>query len=152
MEKLNFSIDINATREEVWKILWTDATYRKWTSAFYEGSYAVSDWKEGSKILFLDPNGSGMSSIIDKKIPNEFMSFRHMGEIKNGQEMPADEKTKKWSGAMENYTLRQMGELTRLDVEIDVTEEHVKIFNEAFPKALQKVKEISEKSKAVAAV
>jgi hypothetical protein len=37
--------------------MWDDSTYRQWTSAFSEGSHAVSDWKEGSKVLFLSPEG-----------------------------------------------------------------------------------------------
>jgi len=49
---LHIEIDINATKEKVWDILWNDATYTQWTSIFCEGSHAVSDWKEGSKILF----------------------------------------------------------------------------------------------------
>jgi len=149
MKKLNFSIDIKASKEEVWKTLWTDATYRKWTSAFSEGSYAESDWNEGSKILFLDPDGNGMSSVIDKKIPNEFMSFKHMGEVKNKKEVPNDEKSRSWVGAKENYTLKQNGDITTLTVDIDISEEHEQIFRDAFPKALKKVKEISEKSTAM---
>lgn len=78
--------------KKIWNVLWTDATYRMWTSAFCEGSYAVSDWKEGSKILFLSPDGGGMSSIIAKNIPNEFMSFKHLTEVKNNEEQPIDEK------------------------------------------------------------
>jgi hypothetical protein len=52
MKQLHFSTDINAPRETVWNVLWNDATYRDWTSVFAEGSYAVSDWNEGSKIQF----------------------------------------------------------------------------------------------------
>jgi hypothetical protein len=152
MKKLKFSIDIKASKEGVWKALWSDSTYREWTSAFSEGSYAVSDWNEGSKILFLDPNGEGMSSVIARKIPNEFMSFRHVGVAKNGKEIPMDDETRKWSGATENYTLRQTGELTRLEIDMDVTDDHVEKFNDVFPKALQKLKEISEKTKASAEV
>jgi hypothetical protein len=144
MKKLQFSIDIKAPREQVWNVLWNDSTYRKWTSVFSEGSYAISDWNEGSKILFLDPEGNGMSSIIEKKIPNEFMSFSHKGEVKNKKELPANPS---WSGAMESYTLRQTGEITNLKVELNMLDEHVEMFNGLFPKALQKVKEITEKSK-----
>lgn len=63
MEKLHFSTNINAPREKVWDTLWNDNSYRKWTSAFMEGSYAETDnWKEGSKVLFLSPGGDGMGS------------------------------------------------------------------------------------------
>ena len=81
MSKLHFSTDIQAPRATVWNVLWNDATYREWTSVFSEGSYAVSDWNEGSKVQFLDAtSGSGMSAVIQQKRPNEFMSFRHVAE------------------------------------------------------------------------
>lgn len=145
MEKFNFSIMIKAPKDKVWDVLWNDTTYRIWTSPFSEGSYAESNWQEGGKILFLLPNGSGMSSIIVKKTPNEFMSFKHLTEVKNFVEQPIDEKIKQWSGAMENYTLKESGGSTELTVEIDGIEEHVNFFKEAFPRALKKVKELSEK-------
>ena len=145
MKKLNFSIDIHASKEDVWATLWEDATYRQWTSAFMEGSYAVSDWKEGSQILFLDPNGDGMVSRIEKMIPNELMSFKHLGIAKDRKPAPMTEEAKKWSGAMENYRLQQNGETTTLKVDVDISEEHLKMFQEAFPKSMQKVKELAEK-------
>jgi hypothetical protein len=86
MEKLHYDIAINATPEKVWKVLWTDKTYREWTSAFSEGSHAETDWKEGSKVLFLDGNGQGMVSKIAVNRPNEFMSFEHLGEVHEGKE------------------------------------------------------------------
>jgi len=144
MEKLKFSIGIKAPKEKVWNILWNDETYRKWTSVFSEGSYAVTDWKEGSKVLFLGGEGNGMYSVISKAKPNEFMSFKHLGVIKNSIEQPLDEESKKWSGALENYSLEEKNGLTELKVEMDMAEDHKSYFNETFPKALQKVKELSE--------
>lgn len=75
MKKFDFLIEIKAPKIKVWNVLWDDATYRKWTATFSEGSQALSEWREGSKVLFLSPGGEGMFSIIHKKIPNEFMSF-----------------------------------------------------------------------------
>src|SRR5688500_16787006 len=100
MKKAHYLVEINAPKEKVWKILWSDDSYRDWTSVFCEGSCANSDWKEGSKILFLSGTGEGMYSVIDKNIPNQFMSFRHIGVVKNGIEQPLDDETKKWTGAM----------------------------------------------------
>src|SRR5688572_17172115 len=53
MQRLTFSTTINAPKEKIWKTMLDDASYRQWTSAFHEGSYAVTDWKVGSKALFL---------------------------------------------------------------------------------------------------
>jgi uncharacterized protein YndB with AHSA1/START domain len=141
LNRLQFSIDIAAPPEKVWQVLWDDSTFTNWTSVFAEGSYAVSDWKEGSKIHFIDPaSRSGMSSIIEKKRPGEFMSFRHVGEISNGQEQPPAE----WSGAHENYTLTRKAEGTTLHIDLEAADEHRKMFEEKFPQALQRVKNLSE--------
>ncbi len=86
MITLNYSIDIQATKEKVWQTLWNDASYRKWTAAFMEGSYADSTWEEGAKVRFLGSNGDGMFGMIEKKVDNTEMSFKHQGEIKNGKE------------------------------------------------------------------
>ncbi|MFA9186887.1 SRPBCC domain-containing protein [Flavobacterium sp. FBOR7N2.3] len=144
MERLEFTIRIKATAEKVWSVLWNDETYRKWTSAFCEGSYAVSDWNEGDKIHFMSPNGEGMNSIIETKIPNEYMAFKHIGEIKDFKELPIDEETKKWSGYMETYKLNPDGEFVILTSMVDVIEKHIDYFKEAFPKGLEKVKELAE--------
>ena len=82
MTVLHFTIKINATPEKVWDVLWTDATYRKWTSVFSEESHAISDWNEGSTIQFIGPGNNGMYGIIQKKIPNTQMVFKHLGELK----------------------------------------------------------------------
>jgi uncharacterized protein YndB with AHSA1/START domain len=141
MNRLHFSIDIAAPRERVWKVLWDDATYRDWTSVFSEGSYAVSDWNEGSSIRFLDAAGrSGMSAVIEKKRPVEFMSFRHEAEIKDGDVQPPAE----WSGAHENYTLATNDGRTTLTVDLDAPDEYRQMFEGTFPKALQRVKKLSE--------
>lgn len=145
IETLEFKIRIKASVEKVWSVLWNDETYKKWTGAFCEGSYAVSDWNEGDKIHFMSPNGEGMNSIIEKKIPNEYMAFKHIGEIKDFKELPIDDETKKWSGAMETYRLTPDDEFTDLVAQVDVVEKYIDYFKEAFPKGLETVKELSEK-------
>jgi uncharacterized protein YndB with AHSA1/START domain len=144
MEKLQFKTTINASREKVWNILWTDATYRAWTSVFSEGSRAETDWKKGSKVLFTDGKGSGMVSRIDDLVPNEFMSFQHLGEVKNGVEDTTSERVQQWSGGRENYTLQNADGKTELTVDLDMVEEFKDYFTGTFPKALAKVKELSE--------
>lgn len=145
MEKLNFSIKIKAPKQKVWSTLLDDKTYRIWTSVFAEGSYAVTDWKEGSKALFTDGKGQGMVSTIAKNIPNEFLSIRHLGMVKDGVEDTESDEVKAWAGAMENYTLKENGGITELKVDMDSNAEFKDYFSETWPKALEKVKELSEK-------
>ena len=141
MTTLTFATKINAPKEKVWDTLWNDSSYRKWTAAFMEGSYAESDWKEGSKILFLSPKGEGMFGIIQTKVPNEQMTFKHLGEIKNGIEEPKD-----WRDATESYYLNEINGVTELSVKLtmDANPEFEQYFNNTFPKALEILKQISE--------
>jgi uncharacterized protein YndB with AHSA1/START domain len=145
MQKINFSTDIKASREKVWEMLWNLDSYRAWTSAFAEGSYAKTDsWKEGSKVLFLDPKGSGMVSMVAANKPNEYMSFKHLGEVKDGVEDTTSDSVKAWAGATENYTLKGDNGTTTLSVDMDITDEFKEMFEKMWPKALEKVKALAE--------
>lgn len=147
MEKINFSTHINAPKEKVWEILWNLDSYRAWTSAFYEGSYAKTDnWKEGSKVLFLGPTGSGMVSMVAANKPNEYMSFKHLGEVKEGVEDTTSEQVKVWAGSTENYTLKDENGTTTLFVDMDITPEFKEMFEKMWSRALEKVKALSEGS------
>lgn len=146
MERLQFKATINAPREKVWETLWGDETYSAWTSAFAEGSRAVTDWKKGSRVLFVDGKGDGMVSRVADSIPNEFMSFEHLGMIMDGVEDISSPKVKEWAGAMENYTLKSADNRTELLIDIDIAESHKDYFLEAWPKALDKLKELAEKN------
>jgi len=144
MQTLHFSTSIKAPREKVWATLWDDAGYRKWTSAFTEGSYAKTDWKEGSKVLFLDGKGNGMVSKIETSRPNEYMSVKHLGEVKNGTEDVDSEAVKAWAGARENYTLTEVDGTTTLKVDTDITEDFKEYMEKTWPKALEQLKDLCE--------
>jgi hypothetical protein len=142
MTTLHFTITIQAPTTTVWDALWNEANYREWTAAFTEGSHAVSDWKQGSSIEFYDGKGNGIYSEIAVLIPNVEMAFRHTGEIISGvKQLPAE-----WAGSMEVYRLSQKNEHTELEVSLDTSFDSGHYFNETFPKALQKVKAIAERS------
>ncbi len=139
MKNLKFRISVNAPKEKVWEALWDEESYRKWTAVFSEGSYAESDCNEGSKIKFLNANGEGMYSVIEKKNPYKQMTFKHLGEITNGVE-----KENEWSGAKENYILTEKEGITELNADLDTSEEYQQYFEDTFPKALEVIKQIAE--------
>lgn len=141
INRLHFSVNIKASKSVIWNTLWEDSSYRDWASIFSEGSHAVTDnWKEGSKVQFLSPDKSGIYSIIEKHIPNEIIIFKHIGIVKDGEELPIDAETKKWSGTAEVYTLIEGINNNTLTIEIDVLEEHLNFMKKTFPKALDKIK------------
>jgi len=148
MEKVQYSITINAPKEKVWNTILDDSTYRQWTSIFNpEGSYFEGDWSEGSEMRFLGPNSngtvSGMVGRVEKNSPYDFISIRHLGEIINDQvQIWPDDKS---IHSHENYTLKETPEgSTQVLVDLEISDEFKEIFNDIWPKALQKLKEVCE--------
>lgn len=139
METLEFTIEINATPEKVWTVLWDDTSYRQWTSAFTKGSFYIGTWEEDSMMKFFDPNNNGMYSRVLKNDPNKEMVFLHLGEIFDGVEVPQD-----WGDATESYLLEETEEGTKLIAKIKTSEEFKGFFEDKFPNALQNVKNLAE--------
>lgn len=150
MQNINFSIVINAPREKVWDTMLGDATYREWTKPFNPaGSSFRGDWSKGSKILFIGVDektgkeDSGMYSEVADNRPYEYVSVKHLGELKDGVETP-------WPNpdqvGFENYTFRDKDGGTEVFVELtNMPDEWVGMMNESWPTALEKLKEIAEK-------
>jgi hypothetical protein len=148
MERQTFDIVIDASRETVWDILWGKATYPQWTSAFSPGSRAETSWQQGSKVLFLDGNNEGMVSTVAENRSPAFMSFKHLGMVRDGVEDLDSAKVRQWAGALENYSLSPENGKTRLTVAMDVTPEHKEYFVKTWPLALAQVKQLAEQSRA----
>lgn len=145
INRLTFSIQINAEKSKIWAALWNDTHYRDWANVFSDGSHAITEnWKVGSTVMFVSPELSGIYSIIDTHIPNKVMKFRHIGVVVEGKEQAQDDDVKKWTGATETYTLTEGSEGCTLSVDIDVLDEHLDFMKERFPLALEKVKKNSK--------
>jgi uncharacterized protein YndB with AHSA1/START domain len=145
MITVKFSASVQAPKQRVWYVLWEKSFYEQWTSIFSEGSTVKTDnWKEGTEVQFVDPNGNGMLSIVAANRQGEYMSFEHIGMIKDGVRDTSSDEVKGWNGAKENYTLRQDGDITTLTVEMDTTEEYKDFFSNTWPKAMDKIKELAE--------
>lgn len=151
MKKLHFAVDINATKQKVWDTMLGEETYSDWTEAFMPGSSSsyVGDWNEGSKILFVAPSESGemegMVSRIKENRPYNYISIQHLGILQNGKEITSGSEVEGWAGALENYTFEETNGVTRVSVDTDTKEEFEEMFQDAWPKALQKLKAIAEK-------
>lgn len=149
MTKLQFSIAINAPKTKVWNTMLDDATYRVWAEVFMAGSHYVGNWSPGSKILFLAPDPhtgkmEGMVSRIQENRLHEYISIEHLGMVKDGKEDMTSEEVKEWAGVHENYTFKDMNGSTEVVVDMDYKEEFKEMFEDMWPKALQKLKELAE--------
>ena len=102
-----------------------------------------------SKILFVgvDDKGEkgGMVSKIVENMPNRFVSIQHYGLVKGDKEITEGPEVDKWANGLENYTFEENNGKTLVTVDLDTTEDFVDYMNNAYPKALDKLKEICEK-------
>ena len=146
MEKLHFTVQINAPVHTVWTTMLDDATYREWTSAFNVGSYYEGSWDLGSDIRFLGPEEDGsVSGMLGKVIenrPDERVTVEYSGDILHGVERSGAEA--QFFGAHESYSFSESGGVTTVEVDVDTEEEYASMFSELWPAALAKLKELAE--------
>lgn len=120
-------------------------TYRIWTAEFSPGSHYEGSWETGSAIRFLGPNGEGMIAEIEENRPFEYVSIRHLGEIRKADDGSAIEPARTWTGdAFERYSLREAEGVTDLEVTCDITPEYEAMMSETWPRALQRLKALVE--------
>jgi uncharacterized protein YndB with AHSA1/START domain len=145
---LNYSIDIQSPVQKVYETMLGDEGYRQWTSVFNNTSHFVGSWEKDADIQFLgcDANGNpgGMISRIKENIPNRLVSIEHLGIIENGETFTSGPKVDSWAGAMENYGFSEDDGITTVKVSVDTGSGWDDYFNNTYPKALEKLKEICE--------
>ncbi len=151
MQTLHFSIQINAPRQVVWQAMLDHESYRVWTKPFNEGSYYEGTWEESSEMRFLGPSPEGggeggMFSRIRENRLHEFVSIEHLGFIKDGVIDTTSDEVKQWVPAFENYTFKEKGGGTEVLVDIDLPDAYKTMFEDMWPKALQALKELAEKT------
>lgn len=149
MQKIHFEISIQADPEKVWDAVVEDKKYREWTAVFSPGSYFEGSWEKGEKIYFIGVNENGLKEGMVAEIAENkkysFISIRHLGYFKGGTEDTTSEAVKSWVPAYENYTFRKMGEETKFEVDVDVEDKYLEMFQDLWPNALKKLKEIAER-------
>jgi hypothetical protein len=152
MTNLQFKTAINAPVTKIYDYMLginNKSTYEQWTALFNPTSTYEGSWEKGSKILFIgvDENGEtgGMVSRIVENIPNRFVSIQHYGLLKAGEEITEGAEVEKWANGMENYTFEESNGAVTVTVDLlNIPEEFIDYMNDAYPKALEKLKEICE--------
>ena len=143
MREMRFSTEIQATKERVWDTLWQDQTFREWAGIIDPGTHMVGELKEGSEVQFISGNEYGVTSLVEKLIPNEFLVLRHSADT---QDSGKRERAQEWTGGRETYSLSQKDGTTILTTAFDVPEEMEEYFTVNYPKALEQVKILAESS------
>ncbi|WP_080779595.1 SRPBCC family protein [Chryseobacterium phocaeense] len=145
METLSYEIEINASPQKVWNVLWDSDSYTEWTQFFGSGSKMKSDWKVGGKTYFLNGEGEGMVSTIDSiDEPNQII-FKHLGMVdKEGNEDTQSKEVMEWSGSFEKYILIDLDGKTKLHAEVQTEKDWEDHMNTGFSKGLEVVKNLAE--------
>lgn len=145
-EVLHYEITISRDPETVYRKMIFNPGYSEWTSAFNPTSRYEGTWEKRSEIRFIgnDENGAeaGMYSRIREHIPARFVSIEYLGELKNGKPV---QDSAGWAGSLENYSFRESNGGTVVSVDVDTNQQFAGYFQDTWPKALQKLKEICEK-------
>ena len=151
MKKIQFKKDIEASAQKVYETtlgLIDIKTYEGWTAEFNPTSTYEGTWEKGTKMCFVgtDKNGKrgGMVSEIVEHIPAQFVSIRHYGMIDGDKEITEGPDVEQWAGSLENYSFHEQNGITTVTIEMDTAEGFDDYFNNTWPKALNKLKELAE--------
>lgn len=147
MEKqvIENSLIIDAPKERVWDVLTKDELNRIWYAEFNEGTYAETDWKVGSKVIFTDSSKSGLIGTVTVNKLNEELVIEYIGEYINGKEDYDSENAEKLKGAKETYILSEKDGKTYLDITGDMDPDFCEMMSEAWERAMRKIKELAER-------
>ncbi len=148
MKRLHYHIEINAPAAKVADTMLAKATYKQWTEAFNPTSDFEGSWDKGSDIQFTgiskEGKKEGMVAEVMEHIPNEFVSLRHYGVLDGEKVIKEGPAVEGWAGALENYTFSEKNGKTTLTVDVDCQEQYLDYFDNAWPKALDKLKTLAE--------
>ena len=143
MKAVQFTVQINASKEKVWNTLWRDKTFRQWAGIIDPGTHMTGKLEQGNEVQFISANGYGVTSLVKKVITHEYLLLRHQAYT---QQDAKEAREKEWTGGEESYTLVEKQDVTSLTVTFDVPAELEEYFADNYPKALELVKELAERT------
>lgn len=141
MKQMQFQVEIQAAKEKVWDTLWQDQTLRQWAGIIDPGTYMTGELKEGGEVQFISANGYGVTSLIERLTPGEFLLLRHRADT---QDEGKHQRAPEWTGGSESYSLAETNGTTTLTVAFDVPSEMEAYFETTYPKTLKQVKALAE--------
>ncbi|WP_159800303.1 SRPBCC domain-containing protein [Flavobacterium sp. MK4S-17] len=145
MKNLKYTISIAASPKKVWDTMTGKETYKDWTNAAWPGSDFKGEWKQGENLKFTGNDGSGTLATVTIFDPYSKILLTHIALLQPGSiEDTESEWAKKWTGSLECYNFTEKGGTTELTIDMKVNEDWEAMFNEDWPKALARLKQICE--------
>lgn len=148
MKNLQHSIEINASKEKIWSVLWDDTTLRDWAGIIDPGTYMTGPLVEGNEINFIGNSDGGVrygvTSKVEKLIPFEHITLRQIADIKVADDGTIDKRDPQWTGSVETFELEEKAGKTTLTHTQDIPDELVEYFENALPKVQERIKILAE--------
>lgn len=146
MEKLKYEITVHADPERVWETLISEESFATWSEPFSPDSQFIGKWGKGNKIKFIAHGKGGTVAEIRKFEPYKLIDAVHVATIdKDGNEEATGPMTEHWIGTRETYHLDKIKDETKLTVEMETHPDFKPMFENSWPEALKKVRELAEK-------
>ncbi|MEJ7769274.1 MAG: hypothetical protein WKF89_15755 [Chitinophagaceae bacterium] len=148
MEKktINKSIDIQAPKQKVWEVLFDDRFSRIWYVIFSEGTHAITDWVQGSTVVFKDSTECGLLGKVVVNKPFEKLSLEYEGVLMYSKEDYDSEMAVSIKGGLETYVLDEKNGNTLLSIACDMSPDQFESMSHSWDDALLKVKDLSEQN------
>lgn len=148
MTTIQKSVQIKASRERIWDVLFNQETFRDWGKAFHPDSYYEGTFAEGELVRFLGPTdedgAAGMEVRVVEHVPGVRSRFEFSGTISGGKVLYEGESYDEWSGISEGYELTGESEPFTLSIRNKVPSKYEEMFSEMWDVALARIKEIAE--------
>ncbi|SEF75446.1 SRPBCC family protein [Sphingobacterium lactis] len=149
MKTIYFTENIQASPAKVHEVMLDQEHYQEWTKPFSPTSNFSGSWEEGSKIFFTsqyeDGALGGLVSRIETNIPGDIVIIRHMGIVSKEGELYDGPMVDAWRNALEVYRFKAVDDGTQITCSVEIgDEEEAGMFDESWPAALRKLKEICE--------
>lgn len=146
MKDLQYKINIAATPQKVWDTMTGKETYKEWTATAWPGSDFKGEWKQGENLQFIgNEDGAGTLATVTTFDPYKKILLAHIALLlAGGVEDKESEWAQKWVGSTEAYIFAENNGTTELTIDMQIYPEWADMFNESWPKALNRLKEICE--------
>jgi uncharacterized protein YndB with AHSA1/START domain len=145
MIKLEYSVKINEDIEHVWNTLTEPETYKLWVKPFSPDSQYKGEWKEGTDIIFFDPNMGGTKAKLKIVKPHEHILAEHTALVnKELEENTEGEIAEKWIGTLEEYIFTTDNDIVEVTIKVQTDEAFKPMYDEGWPEALYLLKKLCE--------
>jgi len=135
------SIVIHAADDKVWRVLTNIEDIKKWAAAFEAGTQVVSEWTEGSEVLWKDASGARlMKGKVEVSYPAKMLKVGFYEDMNAGSEEELGEYK-------EHYLLTEEAGKTTFSLESGpLTDEYIQMLSPQWDEALKMIKSLAEQA------